>query len=224
MFFLLLTPAFACGAGLAAPENVTGTSRVGILLNISEGLLSATNTTLGISGFSFRCIGPDNSGFEIPFSVVINNTLKPWIYNSTSINIGSGYLIIKPLARSEFVRVNFLTGFNAAYYTYINMGNHTGPPPSISPSPVTPVSPAVTAPPTFSLGLIAGMEVEVPLGRLFSLPPDTICLAGGLSVNVSGSINIGNSGGKSYISSAAFSINTVSYGYSLNTLGIRSYF
>ena len=64
----------------------------------------------------------------------------------------------------------------------------------------------------------------MPVGGIFSLPPYSICLAGGISIAATGTVGLDYSHGKVRFPSFDFAIGTGSYGYSLDTLGIRSYF
>ena len=76
----------------------------------------------------------------------------------------------------------------------------------------------------FGAGLSDSIEVEVPIGKIFSLPPDTICIASAIGVFVQATTTLTYTNGKQESTVFALTGGTNSSNMSLTSLSVRYYF
>jgi len=222
LFTMLLftVSSYASDTDTSAPAQVSETATTGVGLNGVNNAVTVGNGSFGINGLSIRLLDAKKQGIEIPVSVQFSNgsSFNPTSRScTTAFSVASGCGFIFPVFMRDFVRVNCVPGFSAGYtgnwnnsVYYEQSGN--------------PGSTYSTASQIVHLGISLGIEIELPVGKLFSLPPDTLCLAGGITV----------SGAADYIanynntvfnnSQITFSFGTQSFGTTLTGLGIRYYF
>jgi hypothetical protein len=223
VFILLFVCAavYAADADTVSAKPVSAAAQTGITLNVDAGSLIVSKNALGVSGFSFRFLDKDRNGFDIPFGLSFRNSdifTETGTEVSTSVTISSGFRYVNRLFSNDFIRVNMLPGFYLAY-----TGIWTSRVQDYEEEWRTDYNDA-TSQHSVTLGFTANMEVEVPIGKIFSLPADAICLASGLSVTVSGAFNVYSRNDKYEQAGMMFSVNTGSYGTSITSLGIRYYF
>jgi hypothetical protein len=192
----------------AVPVQVTSTATTGL------GIDAAATGSIGLSGFTFRFLNADKTGYEIPFSITYSSS-----YNNTNgVNYGftlaSGLRFVRPLLVKNFIRVNTLLGATisysgnwSSYYSYdIYDPNYS------------------RSNDTFLINPQFGLEVEIPVGGILSLPADTICITSTLILTGSAGYTMNYFDSKFTSSSVNFQFNSQSTGTSLLSVGLRYYF
>lgn len=211
---MLVLPIFAADAAVA-PAKVTYSASTGIALNNVASAVVVKNGSIGIQGLLFRFLDENREGFQIPVSVSFSENMSELDENyssaQTGFSLSTGYNYIRKLYSNEFIAVNNVSGAGISYmYSFRNS--------------VNPYSDYIDASFTLSCSISTGIEIEVPLGRLFSLPPYTICLSSGVSVycGLAYGEAIRNNG--EFMRNFNFNVGTGSFGTNLTSLGIRYYF
>jgi hypothetical protein len=190
------------------PVQVTSQASTGL------GIDAAATGSIGLSGFSFRFLNADRTGYEIPFSITYSSSHNNSNNESYSFSLASGIRFVRPLLIKNFIRVNTLLGatlsysgnwssyyFNDIYETNYSRSNDT-----------------LLINPQF------GLEVEVPVGGILSLLPDTICITSTLILSGSAGYTINYYDSKFSSSSVNFQLNSQTTGTSLLSVGLRYYF
>jgi hypothetical protein len=216
--FFLFTSFIAAenNAATASPDAVTQTAipaQVTASASTALGTDAAASGSIGLSGFTFRFLNADKTGYEIPFSITYASWHDDEDNESYSFSLASGIRLVRPIFIKSFIRVNTLLGFTLSYTGswYSNVNNYGYPGYSSSTD-------------TFFLNPQFGIEVEVPVGGVLSLPPDTICITSTLILTGSAGYKVNYSDSKFNSSSVNFQLNSQSTGTNLLGVGLRYYF
>lgn len=210
---------YAADTDAAAPKQVSTTSTTGVGFINAASAVTYDNGSFGINGLAFRFLDTKRNGVEIPVSLQYtdNGTYDTagYIKNfKTTFGISLGLRFIEPVFMTEYLRVNALPGFALSYSGSWAEGENDGPPYSTNSQ----------AQHLFTLGLSMGIEIEVPVGKLMSMPPDTVCLSAGVSVTGSAGYSRTYANGGFQSAGYTVSVNTSSSGTSITSLGVRYYF
>ncbi len=214
-------PALYASDETAAAQTVTPAAKNAVIFDGASGSITMiakaikAPATIGITGLSFRFLNSKWEGFEIPVGISFSSSGADQSGNNdfrVGGSIYTGYKLIIPSFMNEYIRIYSIPGITGSYQFQYEHYNSTSDPAYTELSH------------SFGLTLYAGLEIEVPIGKLLSLPPNTICVSSGVSVYGGGTVTTNYVNGKYKKITANMNCSTGSSGTSLTTLSVRYYF
>lgn len=217
VFFLLASLSAAENSTVtASPGAVTQTaipSQVTASASTALGVDAVASGSIGLSGFTFRFLNADKTGYEIPFSTTYASSHDDENNESYSFSLASGIRLVRPIFIKSFIRVNTLFGLTISYAgSWYGRGNNYGYPGYSNSTDA------------FFLNPQFGVEFEVPVGGVLSLPADTICITSTLILTGSAGYTVNYFDSKYSSSTVNFQLNSQSSGTNLLGVGLRYYF
>jgi hypothetical protein len=215
---------YASGTTSVSPQSVTPTSSFGIGFDANTGVFNGNGNGgpvmvsfagASINGFSLIFLDKDRNGFSIPVSLNFSSANNPnsnggtSVSSANSLTITAGFYPIRSIFKNNSVRLSFIYGFSLLYSCFL----HGYIPEDYA-----------TLNSVCGISLSAGLQLEVPIGGILTLPKDSLCLVSG--VNLSGSaLYSEHFNGRNFVSDQhSFSFGSFSTGGSISNIGIRYYF
>ena len=206
-----------------SPQSVTPAASFGIGFDANSGAFNANtgSITLGsagasINGFSMIFLDKDRNGFSIPVSLNFSSANSPYgsgggtsVSSANLLTITAGFYPIRSIFKNNSVRLSFIYGVSLLYSCLL----HGYIPEDYA-----------TLNCICGISLSAGLQLEVPIGGILSLPKDSLCLVSG--VNLSGSaLYSEHFNGRNFVSDQhSFYFGSASTGGNISSIGVRYYF
>lgn len=195
------------------PESTTVTAVTGISLDAQSSALHLKTDRIGISGLSFRFLDENREGIMVPVAFsYYDNVISDVKYSRTiSCTINSGVNFINKRFSNQYISINSIMGFSIMYeYAWIKQSYYSDTLNRFS----------------AGFGVLGGLEIEVPIGRMFSIPNDMICISSGFTVTGKAVYTEELLTGYERIfrRSVNFAISANSYGTGISTVALRYYF